>query len=94
MNNKPFKVGDIVAFNFTPVKTPMKIIKIRNKKFVELIHRDIGYDCGEIDIEYIEKWKKEYDKIQDVGVDLADEKSYTVDSVFDNQGNLIYQSRK
>lgn len=54
--NYKFKIGDIVAFNFTVVKTPMKIIGFRKKKYAKLEHRDLGYDCGEIDMEYIEKY--------------------------------------
>ena len=69
-----FKIGDIVAFNFTEVKTPMRIRGIRKERYVRLEHRDLGYDCGEIDMQYVEKWKKEYEKIQDtrvIGIDLA-----------------------
>ena len=60
--NKIFKVGDVVAFNFTEVKTPMKITKILNNKHAALFHRDLNYDCGMIDMQYLEPFKKDYEK--------------------------------
>ena len=76
---KIFKVGDVVAFNFTEVKTPMKIIKILNKH-ASLVHRDLKYSCGMIDMRYLETFKNEFEKEYsnyEVGIDLTNEKDKT-----------------
>jgi len=77
---KIFKVGDVVAFNFTEVKTPMMITKIMNNKHASLIHKKLLYDCGMIDMQFLESWKEEYEieySDYEVGIDLANEKDKT-----------------
>ena len=73
-----FIKGDIVAFNFTKVKTPMRIKNITKSRLAHLEHRDLKYDCGYISTEYLEAYNDEYDH----------------SSAYDANGNLLHCSRK